>query len=139
MWGQVAMLAAQLIGSQQAKKRQEELARQQMVEKMLAQRAAQLGGNTMPIEAAAFNRDMDLQRKQSVISPMDLVKMYGAFNYDDDKAKAPEREYPEMTDLDWSDAAQSRNEALEATSTPDWQGLNPEDDPEFRRKHGLYR
>lgn len=137
MWGQVAMLAAQLIGSAQAKKRQSELAKSQMVEKLLAQRAAQLGGNTAGIEAAGFNRDLDRQQHESVISPMDLVKMYGAFGNGDKGASTPEREYPEMTDMDWSDAAQSRSEALDATSTPDWQGLNPEDDPAFRRRHGL--
>lgn len=137
MWGQVAMLAAQLIGSAQKKKRDAELAKSQMIEKLLAQRASQLGGNTAGIEAAGFNRDLARQQNEPVISPMDLVKMYGAFSNGDKSSSTPDRQYPEMTDMDWSDAAQSRSQALDATSTPDWQGLNPEDDPAFRRRHGL--
>jgi hypothetical protein len=132
------MLAAQLIGSQAAKKREAEMARQHEIEKLLSQRAAQLGGNTAGIEAAGFNRDQEYRNAQSAISPTDLVKMYGAFNYGDDKSDAaPEREYPKMDADDWDAASKSRDEALEATSTPDWQGLNPEDDPAFRRRRGL--
>lgn len=138
MWGQVAMLAAQVLGSAAKKKEQERLARQQMVEQLMTQRAQQLGGNTMGIQAAEFNRDLERQQRQPVISPMDLVQMYGSFDYSDKPGTAPEREYPKMDEEDWANAATSRREALDATSSPDWEGLNPEDDPAFRRRRGLF-
>lgn len=121
-----------------------------------AQRAASLGAPMYGVNAARFNRDNDRRREQIDLAmrrheeppPLygaeQLVKMYGAFG---DDSKDPndtsdvaghngEWRYPEMDDEDWKNAEQSRGEAISATSNPDFVGLYPEDDPEFRRRHG---
>lgn len=142
MWAQAAMLAAQLFSSMQKKKQEEKLAKQSAIENILRQRAGQLGGDQYGIEAADFLRDQKVRSKQDVIDPMSLVKMYGAFagGGGSDKGEPAghggDWDYPDMTDHDWSQAAQSRSEAVDATSSPDWEGLYPEDDPEWQRKHG---
>lgn len=72
MW-QLALLAAQLLSQAQQKK----AARADEVAKLEAQRAARFGGNTAPIEAATFNRDLN---RQTFFTPQNLLASYGAIS-----------------------------------------------------------
>lgn len=72
------MLAAQLVAKQQ----QEAEARRREVAKLAEERAARLGGNTMGVEAANFNRELS---QQNYASPEMLMKIYGAVDGGDSK------------------------------------------------------
>jgi hypothetical protein len=67
----IIMLAAQLLAKQQ----QQEEDRRREVAKLAEERAARLGGNTMGVEAANFNRE---QSQKSYASPQELMQIYGS-------------------------------------------------------------
>jgi hypothetical protein len=63
------MLLAQVYAKEQAKKE----AKHQELVHLATERAQQLGGNTMPVEAANWRRE---QSQQSYASPQELVNIY---------------------------------------------------------------
>jgi len=74
----ILMLAAQLVAKQQ----QEAEARRREVAHLAEERAARLGGNTMGVEAANFNRELG---EQNYATPAQLMQLYGAIGSGDDK------------------------------------------------------
>lgn len=62
-----------LLAQMYSKKKEEEQARKDEVTKLQTRRAQQLGGNTMGIEAAQFNRSMN---EKSYASPEELFAIY---------------------------------------------------------------
>jgi hypothetical protein len=66
------MLAAQLY----SKHKQQEEARREEKVKLMTEKARMLGGNTMGVEAADFNRRLS---QQNYASPQELMQIYGTF------------------------------------------------------------
>ena len=137
-WGQAALLALQVIGKAVARKREEKQMRADALEQFLVQRAHDLGANTYGIQAAQFGKNLRREQHKPFMSPEELVQAYGAFKGSpkDTAQEDAAGRYPTMTPDDWASAQASRDEAQRATSTPDWVGLYPEDDPAFRERHG---
>jgi hypothetical protein len=71
----IIMLAAQLLSKQQ----QQAEARRREVAKLAEERAARLGGNTMGVEAANFNRELG---QHNFASPAELMQLYGSLGSD---------------------------------------------------------
>jgi len=74
------MLAAQLYSKREAEKE----ARRKATRDLMKQRAQMLGGNTMGIDAANFNRELS---EQSYASPQELMSIYGAIEDGKDARK----------------------------------------------------
>lgn len=155
-WGQAVasglQLALQLWG-QQAKRAEEhkqvgvdaENARKDMLEQILMNRAAQLGAPMTDIQAVKGMRDIQRQQflqnrhinHEPYMTPEQLVQAYTSFSKAAKSNPTPDAgRYPQMTDSDWADAQRSKQEALAATSTPDFVGLYPEQDPDWIARHG---
>lgn len=93
------MLLAQVYGKHQ----QQQQARKKMVEELEAQRVARLGGDTMGLRAAQFNRALS---QQNYASPQELMQMYGAVRGSD------EGDVPAGSQSPYADITPEQKEAI---------------------------
>jgi hypothetical protein len=136
----IIMLVAQML----AKHQQEQAAKKEMVMKLQADRAAQLGGNTAGIKAADFNRNL---RNATYASPQEIMSIYGQFaGGDGDGGSLPDLspnksayslETPGDTQLDQPRSIQDNPEPLYSRTTS--LTGNQDDDPYYLRQLRLNR
>jgi hypothetical protein len=107
-----------LLAQMYAKKKDEEASRQAEVEKLQAQRVQRLGGNTMGLEAARFNREQSLK---SYASPEELFSIYGQMSGGGKKSQKETSDYAAAGDLGPNRSAYS----LQEPGNPqlEWNGM----------------
>ncbi len=75
-----------LLAQMYSKHKQQQEARREELIRLQAEKARMLGGNTMGLEAADFNRRQQLQ---NFASPQELMQIYGTLDKESAKKPAP--------------------------------------------------